>query len=176
MRYLTRIWTAMAVFGAALVHLAVAAGAPLPELLAFTVIGILELAWAVATLTRGRYLLPRATPPLLLLPLALWAVVAFAGTSAEITPPLALAAASALDIGAAISVAVRARRDDAGVAAADREPSAGVVIGGLLVGALAMSAIALPALGQTPAGIAATEGPHANHTVDLNIDLDHEGH
>ncbi|MFD1715103.1 hypothetical protein ACFSBZ_11525 [Amnibacterium flavum] len=174
MRHLVRIWTAMAAFGAALIHLAVAASAPMPLLIAFAVAGLAEIAWAVATLIRGCFTLPRVVPVLALIPSAIWAIGVSAGNSSSTLPFLALGAGTALGVFVAVTVALENRR---GLARAETtEPGAGRNLLGFVAGAFLMAAVALPALGQTQAGIAASEGPHAHHSVDLNIDLDHGGH
>jgi hypothetical protein len=174
MRHIVRAWGAMAAFGAGLVHLAVAAGAPLPLMLAFALVGAAELVWAVMSLARARYQLPRAAPVLSLLPLLLWAGGLAAGVPTSVLPPLALAMAALLAITAAVLVAVDQRRAIAAEPAA--EAGTARVLIGFAAGAFAMAALALPALGQTQAGIAASQGPHAHHSVDLDLPAGHDGH
>ena len=174
MRHVIRTWTAMAALGAALIHLAVAASAPMPFLAAFAAAGAAEIAWSVVTLIRGRFPLPRIVPVLALVPSAIWAIGVVVGSESSALPFLALGASTMLSVAIAIVVALETRR---GVAASPaREPSPGRSLLGFVAGAFIIAGVALPALGQTQAGIAASEGPHAHHSVSLDVDLDHEGH
>jgi hypothetical protein len=174
MRHILRSWIAMAAFGAGLIHLAVAAASPPLTLAGFALVGIAELVWAVLTLARGRYILPKIAPVLALLPLAVWALSIATGVESAATPVVALAAATLLDLIASIAVVIERRQGRESAVAP--EPAAGRLMLGLLAGAFAMAAITLPALGQTVAGIAASEGPHAHHGVELDVPLDHEEH
>lgn len=174
MRHVIRTWTAMAALGAALIHLAVAASAPMPFLLAFAIAGAAEITWSVLTLIRGRFPLPRIAPVLALVPSAIWAAGVIVGSESSALPFLALGAGTVLSVAIAIVVTLENRR---GVAAElTAEPTPGRSLLGFVAGAFLIAAVALPALGQTQAGIAASEGPHAHHSVTLDVDLDHEGH
>jgi hypothetical protein len=173
MRHITHAWAAMAALGAGLIHLAVAASAPAVLLVAFMVVGIAEILWSVLTLARSRYMLPRLYPLLALVPLAIWALGVFSGVESTVLPPMSLALATVLSLLSAGFVAVSTRRGSADEST--REPTAGRTLVGFLVGAFAMAAIALPALGQTSAGIAASQGPHAHHST-VDVPEGHTGH
>ncbi|BDI24164.1 hypothetical protein [Herbiconiux sp. L3-i23] len=174
MRQLFRTWVAMAVFGAGLIHLAVAAAAPVPLLAAFAVLGAAELVWAVVTLARGRYVLSAAAPLFTLAPIVVWGSGIAAGVDSAQIPPIALAAGTLLDLIATIAVALERRRGTARKTA--DSPAAGRLVLGFVAGAFAMAAITLPALGQTAAGIAASNGPHSHQAPSLEIEVDHPGH
>lgn len=174
MRHLIRTWIAMAVFGAGLIHLAVAAASPLPALIAFVAVGVGELVWAVLTLSRGLYALPVASPLLALAPIAVWAASVAAGVDSAAMPPLALGAATLLDLAATAAVVLERRRGSVSDAASP--PRTGRLLLGFMAGAFAMVAVTLPALGQTTAGIAASEGPHSHRPPGLEIEVDHAGH
>ncbi len=173
MRHITHAWAALAALGAGLVHLAVAASAPTLLLIAFLLVGIGEVVWAVLTLARSRYVIPRLYPLLALIPLAVWALGVFSGVESTVLPPMSLALAAVLGLLSAAFVAVSSRRGSADEST--REPSAGLTLVGFLAGAFAMAAIALPALGQTSAGIAASQGPHAHHST-VDVPEGHSGH
>lgn len=174
MRHILRTWIAMAAFGAGLIHLAVAAASPPATLVGLALVGAAELVWAVLTLARGRYVLPRVAPIVALLPLAIWALSVAAGVDAASMPVIALAVATLLDLVASIAVILERRQGRESISAI--EPPPGRLLIGFLVGAFLMAAVTLPSLGLTAAGIAASEGPHAHHGVELDVDLDHEGH
>ena len=173
MRHITHAWAAMAALGAGLVHLAVAAGAPLFLTIPFILIGVGEIVWAAFALAGSRYPLPRLYPVLVLLPLLVWGAGVLARVEASALPPMSLALAAVLGITSAAFVAVATRRGTAEERTS--EPSSGRVIIGFLAGAFAMAALALPALGQTSAGIAASQGPHAHHST-VDIPDGHSGH
>ncbi|WP_375401128.1 hypothetical protein [uncultured Amnibacterium sp.] len=76
MAVLIRTWLGLAVLGAGMVHLGVAATAP-PALLAiFTLFGLGELAWGVAALAGRTLPLPRLGLVIVLLPPVTWITVA----------------------------------------------------------------------------------------------------
>jgi hypothetical protein len=177
---LSRIWIAFAALGAGLIHLAVAAAAPALLLGVFLVLGAAEIAWSVATMLRSRYPLRQLALVGALLPLVAWASALVIGDGIGVTaqnlPPLALAAATFLDLVVAVTMALSLRRSPDASPAPATEPGAGWTVLGITAGAFVMCALTLPALSQTQAGIAALEGPHAQHTVELPGVAEHEGH
>jgi hypothetical protein len=101
---LIRHWLALAALGAALIHLAVAAGSPPAVMAALLVIGVAEGAWAVAVLRSDR--LPAASWAVLgaLVPVAGWALLVTAAvvmSAPDITtgiPAIPMLAATLLDL------------------------------------------------------------------------------
>ena len=177
---LTRIWIAFAALGAGLIHLAVAAGAPLALLVVFLVLGAAEIAWSVGTMLRARYPVRQLALVGTLLPLVAWASALVMGDALGVTsdnlPILPLASATVLDLVVAVTMAVSLRRSPDVAPGPAAEPAAGWTVLGIAGGAIVMSALTLPALGQTQAGIAALDGPHNHSTVDLPGVPEHEGH
>ena len=178
---LTRIWIAFAALGAGLIHLAVAAAAPPVLLAVFLLLGAAEIAWSVATMLRSRYPIRQLALVGALLPLVAWASALVLGDAIGVTadnlPPLALAAATVLDLVVAVTVALSLRRSPDAPPVPAPEPGAVWTVLGITAGAFVMCALTLPALGQTQAGIAALDGPHAHHAVsDLPEVSEHEGH
>jgi hypothetical protein len=178
---LTRIWIAFAALGAGLIHLAVAAAAPPALLVVFLLLGAAEVAWSVGTMLRSSF--PTRSLALVgaILGLVVWASALVLGEAIGVTvdtlPPLALGSASVLDIVVAIAMTASLRRSPDASPAPATEPAAGWTVLGITVGALAMVGLALPAIGQTQAGIAALDGPHASHSAPKLPGVSpHEGH
>ncbi|MFT2693443.1 hypothetical protein [Clavibacter zhangzhiyongii] len=104
MSLLIRHWLALAALGAALIHLAVGAGAPPAVMAALLVIGVAEGAWAVAVLRSDR--LPAASWAVVgaLVPVAGWALLVTAAvvmSAPGITsglPAIPMLAATLLDL------------------------------------------------------------------------------
>jgi hypothetical protein len=161
-----RAWLAVAALGAGLLHAALAASAPLPALVVLVAIGAAELGWAVATLARDRPPALRASLYLALVPVAAWAAVATVGATAEAgtvlaLPPLPLAVASALNIAAALTIAILLRRGRP----AAQNTGAGRFVAALVLSAAAVSGVTIPALSVTDAGVGA-----------VTVHLEHGGH
>ena len=104
MSLLIRHWLALAALGAALIHLAVGAGSPPAAMVALLVIGVAELAWAVAVLRSDR--LPAAGWAVVgaLVPVAGWALLVTAavvmqapGITSDL-PAIPMLAATLLDL------------------------------------------------------------------------------
>ena len=70
-----RIYLGFAGIGAGLIHMALAAGSPLPEGIVFTALGITEFGWGTITFARQRVLAPRVTRAVAIAPIMLWALV-----------------------------------------------------------------------------------------------------
>ncbi|TFB52558.1 hypothetical protein [Cryobacterium tagatosivorans] len=182
-----RTWLAFAAIGAALVHLAVGAGAPLPLAIILVGFGIAELGWGVATLIRGRVLAPDATVALALVPIFVWGITAILGSglgvSADATglPFYPMAVASFFDIALACSLAWSRRSEArdidarpattdaaasprADVAVASPQPQAAWrFLAALMVGGMLFSGQTTSALAATRAGEFAV--PHGSHST-----------
>lgn len=70
-----RIYLGFAGIGAGLIHMALAAGSPLPEGIVFTALGITEFGWGTITFARQRVLAPRVARAVAIAPIMLWALV-----------------------------------------------------------------------------------------------------
>jgi hypothetical protein len=176
---------ALAALGAGLIHLAVAAGSPLAAAILLGALGIGELGWGLAVLSRGRVLAPTAALISSLAPVALWgllATVRVAGGLSSLTDfvPLGpLAAASVLSIALALLLAVerrsrKARRQSTALASEPARP--GRFLLGMLLGAMAVAGVVTPALAATNAGTYAV--PHGEHQTtpgNQNPDLPGSG-
>jgi len=107
---LIRHWLALAALGAALIHLAVGAGSSPASMVALLVIGVAELAWAVAVLRSDR--LPVATWAVVgaLVPVAGWALLVSAAVVLDApgitsgVPAMPMLAATLLDLAIAAVV------------------------------------------------------------------------
>jgi len=107
---LIRHWLALAALGAALIHLAVGAGSSPASMVALLVIGVAELAWAVAVLRSDR--LPAATWAVVgaLVPVAGWALLVSAAVVLDApgitsgVPAMPMLAATLLDLAIAAVV------------------------------------------------------------------------
>jgi hypothetical protein len=101
---LIRHWLALAALGAALIHLAVGAGSPPAAMVALLVIGLAELAWAIAVLRADRLPIASAAAVGALVPVAGWALLVSAAVVLDapgITsgiPALPMLAATLLDL------------------------------------------------------------------------------
>lgn len=110
MSLLIRHWLALAALGAALIHLAVGAGSSPASMVALLVIGVAELAWAVAVLRSDR--LPAATWAVVgaLVPVAGWALLVSADVVLDApgitsgVPAMPMLAATLLDLAIAAVV------------------------------------------------------------------------
>ena len=179
---------ALTALGAGLVHLAVGAGSPLAAAVGLCALGLVELVWGLAVLSRGRTLLPTAMLIGSLAPVALWGLlvtVRVTGGASGLTDflPLGpLAAASALNLATALFLA-RERRSR-GTEPAAESPSAqparpGRYLLGMVLGAMAVAGVVTPALAATNAGTyAVPHGEHGTAPTESNLDLPgtHSGH
>ncbi len=175
------MWPALFAWGAGLIHIAVAAGAPLGVLVPLTTLGVAELVWGITALRRGRMPLVRTTLAVAViatlagLVLALFDLMAWIPLMSSSLMLVAIAGAAAVTLRrAARTVAGRkmagrkmaGRRMDGRVADAEASarPStpAGRTLIGVVAGALLVSALTTPALAQTNAGDYAV--PHGEMT------------
>lgn len=160
------MWPALFAWGAGLIHIAVAAGAPLGVLVPLTALGAAELVWGIAALRLGRIPLVRTSLAVGVLATLGGLVLALFDLMAWI--PLVSSSLMLLAIAAASSVRLRRGTrgiDDTGTDArggdtrggdgdASARPSApvGRSLIGVVAGALLVSALTTPALAQTHAG------------------------
>ncbi|MEO6199541.1 MAG: hypothetical protein ABIX44_00090 [Cryobacterium sp.] len=194
-----RIWLAFAAIGAALIHLAVGASAPLPLAIILVGLGIAELGWGVATLVRGRTVMQDATIALALVPVFVWGVTATLGSglgvSADSTGlpfyPMAIASLFDITLSAALAIFRRrgTRRATAGAdvtgkpAAAEPARSEPPVelpawrfLATLMIGSVLFSGLTTSALAATEAGAHAV--PHGTHSTPApgSPPATHSGH
>jgi hypothetical protein len=188
MNAIIRVWLAFAAIGAALIHLAVGAGAPLLLAVALVGLGIAELGWGVAVLVRGRLLWPDVVLLAGLAPVFLWGVVAALGGGFGLPPEAALplfplAVASLFNLFVAGVLAANRRRAgtatptaapglSAGAAAAS-SPQGWRFLTGVIVAGFLFSGLTTPALAATDAGTQAA--PHGSHSIP-GLDYLNGGH
>ncbi|GAA3646706.1 hypothetical protein [Microbacterium marinilacus] len=152
---LTRIWPALAAWGAGLLHLAVAAGCPPPVLLALAALGLAELAWGAVVLHRGRLVMPRVVLGAAVAGVLVSTAVALGGGMGLI--PLAAIIALLLYIAAAAGLVLRD-------IAKGRPGRRSRPLVGLLLGACMVAAITTPALALTgPGELAVPHGELSGH-------------
>lgn len=176
-----RLWLAFAALGAAVIHLAVGASAPLPLAITLVGLGAAELGWGIATLVRGRLVAPQATLVAALVPVFVWGASATLGSGfglpveATRLPLFPMAVASLFNIFLAGSLAVSARRNRAGSPTADAAaaPQGWRFLTGLLIGGMLFSGLTTPALAATDAGALAV--PHGSHSLP-GLELPGGGH
>jgi hypothetical protein len=186
---IVRGWVAFAAIGTAVIHLALVVSSPLMVAIPLVAIGVAEAAWAAATLSRDRLVLPRAAIAGALGPLIAWALLLVAATAsgdatiASLLPfiPMGIAALFELLIAAVISVRLRreSERSDERSPAPRRTASAPLYLVGMFAGAMLVAGLTTPALAYTGAG---QDNPHAAHgttgthgTVNLLVP-GHRGH
>ncbi|MDH2443665.1 hypothetical protein QDR37_06885 [Amnibacterium sp. CER49] len=171
MSTLIRTWLGLAAIGAGLVHLGVAAGAPIPTLLVYTLLGAAEVVWGVAALARETLPLPRAALGGAALALVVELVSLLAPASAEhggmhmsggpmgaaALPTASLLGAAVLDLAVAAGLAVVVRR---GRRSPSAFPPAWLYLAGVVVGAAIVAAITTSSLGAAPVGELAMRGMH----------------
>jgi hypothetical protein len=184
MNAVVRVWLAFAAIGAALIHLAVGASAPLWLAVTLGGFGIAELGWGVAVLVRGRLLWPDVALVAGLAPVLLWGSVAALGSGFGLPPeaalplfPLAVAslfdlfvtgvlavnrrrAARAAPVGASAGATARGVGDEADAVSS---PQDWRFLTGLIVAGFLFSGLTTPALAATHAGTQAV--PHGSHSV-----------
>ena len=171
-----RIWLAMAAIGAALIHLAVGAGAPLPLGIILVGIGVAELGWGVATLVRGRVVARDATIALALVPVFVWGATAILGSGLGVSAaqtglpvyPMAVASLFGICLSGALAISRRRESNRATADAAAWSPRivaelpAGRLLAALMIGSLVFSGLTTTALAGTKAGEQAV--PHGTHS------------
>lgn len=112
-----KAWVGFLALGAALVHVALAIGAPVAIGIALLLIGIAESAWGVFALTAATVPAPRIARIASVVPLLLWVLVLLvpAGATGSAVPALPALTAGLLDLGiAAVLTVLLRRRDGAG--------------------------------------------------------------
>lgn len=139
MTTVARCNAAFAALGAGLVHLSLAAGRADAALVPLAALGLVELAWAIVVLARGRLVAPRTSLTVTAVTVGGLVIALGAGLLRD---PLPVVAAGALQLVAALVVASALRSPRA----VERQVSAPRAVLGLLAGALAVSALATPAL------------------------------
>lgn len=181
MSVLIRTWLGLAVLGAGMVHLGVAATAP-PALLAlFILFGLLELAWGVAALAGRTLPLPRLGLAIVLLPPVTWVAVTVAtgamaagtvngaivgsahgavhtASGISVLPSLPLLLASVLDLVPAAVIAVRLRRGAWEPDADGGMPGALPYLLGVMAGGGVVAVLTSTALGGTALGALGMQG------------------
>jgi hypothetical protein len=171
MTTLIRTWIGLAAIGAGLVHLGVAAGAPVPTLLVYSGLGAVEVGWGVAALARETVPLPRAGLGGAALALVVELVSLLAPASAEHSgmhmgagavgagtlPAASLLGAAVLDLAVAAALAVVLRR---GRREPGAFPPAWLYLVGVAAGAAVVAAITTTSLGAAPVGELAMRGMH----------------
>jgi len=172
MATMIRTWLGLAALGAGIVHLAVAAGAPLVATLLLSLIGALEVAWGVTALAREQVPVPRIALAGAVLAVAGWVVVLLLGAGAMshmagmssgagiALPVLPMLGAAALDLACAASLAVVVRR---GRPAVVRQPGVWPYLGGVVAGAAVVAGITSACLGATPVGALAMQSMDMGH-------------
>jgi hypothetical protein len=163
MSQIVRCWLSFAAIGAGVIHLALVVGSPLPLALPILVLGLAEIAWAVAILVKDRLVLARSARAGTTVPLILWSVVVVLATVlgeplvAASIPflPMAIASLFELFLAGVLSVHLRRGADDA----VQQSAHAGAVryLASMLVGGIIVGAMTTPALAATEAGTVASE-------------------
>ena len=152
----TRSWLAFAAIGAALIHFALVIAAPVPFAVALAVLGVTELLWGVACLSRDRLIAPRAARAAALVPALAWALLLLASaalTSPDLASPLSfvpMGTATAFELAIAVLISVRLRNPKPVL-----QRGGGRTLAGIVAGALVVAALTAPALAFTQTGDAA---------------------
>jgi hypothetical protein len=170
MSQVTRMWLAFAAICTGLIHVALAATAPLPLAVLLGALAIAELVWGVLTLLRDRIVAPVAVLVVALVPVTGWGILvlgAASGGASDLLQPLPLlpmAVAAAFELFVALVVGRKVR--SGGRAPIPDSPDvvpAGRFLAALFAGALASAALVTPALAATEAGAGAL--PHGHGVV-----------
>lgn len=154
---ITRCWIAFASVGAGLIYLALVIASPPAVGALLAIVGIVGFAWGVLVMFDERFLAPRASLLLALVPIVLWiAVLLISGVSgddglAEGFRPFPLAVATLLELFISTAIAVHLRRGLTAVSPSTGRFALGVVLGILVIGALVAPALASTNL-VVPAG------------------------
>ena len=178
---ITRTWLAFAAIGAALIHLALVIGSPLPLGVTLAGFGAAELGWGVLTLAKDHLVGANAARIVAIVPIVLWsllvvaAILLDAAWLAEFLPLLPMAVATIFELFAAsiLSVHLRRRRGADDGAPVREMPSAGRYLLALTAGGLLVGGLTTPALAATEAGLHAQ--PHGGHGSGVVVP-DHVGH
>jgi hypothetical protein len=180
MSQVTRMWLAIAAICTGLIHVALAATAPLPLALLVGALAIAELAWGVLTILRDRIGAPVAVLIFALAPVAGWgalvlaAAVGGASNLLEPLPLLPMTVASSFELFVALIIGRKVRAGaSAAIADSPTPVPAGRFLAAVFAGALASAALVTPALAATDAGAGAM--PHGHGIVAPEL-LGHEDH
>ncbi len=173
---ITRIWLAFAALGAALIHLAMGAGAGLPAAVILVALGGAELAWGVAVLARDRLIAPRAALVMTLVPVFLLGVIVALGGGLGLQQagaplsvlPIAVSSLFNLFVGVSLAIGLRraARMAPARQAAPVSAVPAGRYLLGLVAAGVLVSGLTTPALAATEVGSYAV--PHGSHPAEVS--------
>jgi hypothetical protein len=181
-----RIWLAFSAIGAALIHFAVGASAPLVLGIILVVFGLAELGWGALVLIRSRLLAPGIVLGAALGPVIVWAAALSLGSGfglpvvAVALPLFPMFIASLFNLFLAGSMAVLRRRaasrgpgplsaDAASVTASvpvsdpASDPAGWRFLTGLILAGFLVAGLTTPALAATDAGAHAV--PHGAHAV-----------
>lgn len=143
----------MAALGAGLVHLAVAASAPVLLTVVLAALGVAEIGWSLTVLRAGRVMAVRSTLAVAASSSAVWVSIAFALGATGATDPvdalplLPVLAATVFTLYVAGEMARTLRSGRSATIG-----SGGRMVVGFMVGAFIVAAIASPALAATDAG------------------------
>jgi hypothetical protein len=155
MTQITRGWLAFAAIGAAVIHLALVLGSPLALSIVLGLLGAIEFAWGVLTLSRDRILFARAARFGAIAPVLMWSLVVVMATILD-APFVAsginfvpMAIATLFELFIAIVLNVQLRRQPKAITT----PRSGRYLLGMFAGALVVAAITAPALAFTQVGI-----------------------
>lgn len=154
---ITRSWIAFASVGAGLIYLALVISASVVVGALLAVIGIAGFAWGVLVMFDERFLAPRVSVIVVLVPIAVWLTVVLLSSAgadglAAGFRPLPLAIATALELFVAVALALHLRRGPRAL-----PPSTRRYVIGLLAGILVIGATVTPALAATDGLAPSTE-------------------
>ena len=171
---LVRIWLAFSAIGAALIHLAVGASAPLVLGIILVGFGLTELGWGALVLIRSRLLAPGIVLGTSLGPVIVWAAAMSLHSSfglpaeAVALPLFPMLIASLFNLFLAGSLGVVRRRAASSEpvtpsTAVESDPQGWRFLTGLILAGFLVSGLTTPALAATDAGAHAV--PHGSHAV-----------
>ncbi|TFD62059.1 hypothetical protein E3T39_03350 [Cryobacterium suzukii] len=176
-----RMWLGFAAIGAALIHLAVGAGAPLPLSILLVGFGLTELGWAVVTLSQSRPVAIRVAFGATLIPVLVFATTATLGSGLGVSAaetglpmyPMVIASLFNLYLAGSLAVIIRKKAHASPAAVSERtrtvaQPGGWRFLTALVVAGLVVSGLTTPALAATNAGLyavphGAPSGVHSSH-------------
>ena len=176
-----RMWLGFAALGAALIHLAVGAGAPLPLAILLVGFGIAELGWAIVTLVRAQPIALRVTLGAVLIPVFVFAATATLGSGLGVSAaetglpiyPMLIASLFNLFLAGSLAIIIRQSHNAKPASATDKsvreaQPAGWRFLTALVLAGLVVSGLTTPALAATNAGLyavphGAPTGGHPSH-------------
>ncbi|WP_105036210.1 hypothetical protein [Cryobacterium aureum] len=174
-----RMWLGFAALGAALIHLAVGAGAPLPLSILLVGFGLAELGWAVVTLSQTRPVAIRVVFGATLIPVLVFATTATLGSGLGVSAaetglpmyPMVIASLFNLYLAGSLAVIIRKKANTSPSTERTRkvaQPGGWRFLTALVVAGLVVSGLTTPALAATNAGLyavphGAPSGGHSSH-------------